>query len=257
VSKASDVKWFGLSNTEFIVNGQKQSDEMQQRYKAKYGIYDGYGLYYGPVQMYGKGVFIDATAADERMHSLPRLPKAPRGPDYKGSIKPRYTDSVEWKNQQLIRQQKLFAAEQNDKQQQLIKQQQLFAADQNEKRQQLIKQQQHLVAKQYLQEQQEWLKQQRAKFNIKVQPAITGVIADLVSANVISDKSDLIKFNLTNTALTVNGKKQPDELHEKLKAKYLEQQKLKFGIADDPNFGLHYNVNGDIGIGITMGPDSP
>jgi len=257
VSDATSVKWFGLSNTEFIVNGQKQSDEMQQRYKAKYGIYEGNGLYYGPVQMHGKGIFIDATAANERMQRLPRQPKAPRGPDYKGSIKPKYTDSVEWKNQQLIRQQKLFATEQNDKYQQLIKQQQLFAADQNEKRQQLIKEQQHLIAKQYLQTQQEWLKQQRAKFNIEVQPAITGVIADLVSANVISDKSDLIKFNLTNTELMVNGKKQPDELHEKLKAKYLEQQKLKFGIADDPNFGLHYNVNGDMGIGITMGPDSP
>ncbi len=258
VPNAASVKWFGLSNTEFIVNGQKQPDEMQQRYKAKYGIYEGNGLYYGPVQMHGVGVFIDATASNGRMQRLPRQPKGPHMLNYKGSVKPRYTDSVEWKNQQLIRQPQLFAAEQNDKYQQLIKQQQLFAAEQNEKRQQLIKQQHLLEAKQYLQVQQEWLKQQRTKFNIEVQPAINGVIADLVSANVISDKSDLIKFNLTNSALLVNGKKQPEELHEKLKAKYLEQQKLKFGIADDPDFGLHYDAkNGDTGIGISIDKNDP
>jgi len=246
VPGAALVKWFGLSNTEFLVNGQKQSDEMQQRYKAKYGVYEGNGLYYGPVQMHGVGVFIDATASNERMQPLPRQPKGPRKLNYKGPIKPRYTDSVEWKNQQLIQQQKLFAADQNEKRQQLIKQQQ-----------QLIKQQHLLVAKQYLQTQQELLKQQRTKFNIEVQPAINGVIADLVSANVISDKSDLIKFNLTNTALMVNGKKQPDELHEKLKAKYLEQQKLKFSIAADPNFGLHYDINGSMGIGISINKNDP
>ena len=61
VRDPASVKWFGLSATEFIVNGQKQPDEMQQRYKAKYGIYEGNGLYYGPVQMHGVGVFIDVT----------------------------------------------------------------------------------------------------------------------------------------------------------------------------------------------------
>ena len=33
---------------------------------------------------------------------------------------------------------------------------------------------------------------------------------DLVSANVIRDKSDLIKFNLTNSSLIVNGTRQSD-----------------------------------------------
>jgi len=97
-----------------------------------------------------------------------------------------------------------------------------------------------------------------SKGSIDLQPAITGVIADLVNANVISEKSDLVQFNLTNSALMVNGKKQPDELHEKLKAKYLEQQKLKFGIAGDPNFGLHFNAqNGDMGLGISINKNDP
>ncbi len=142
VPDATSVKWFGLSNTEFIVNGQKQPDEMQQRYKTKYGIYQGYGLYYGPVQMHGVGVFIDATATNEGLQHPPRQPKAPRGPDYKGSIKTRYTDSVKWKNQQLIRQQQLFAADQAEKRQQLIQQQQVFSAEQATQREQILAKQQ-------------------------------------------------------------------------------------------------------------------
>ena len=259
VSKASDVKWFGLSDTEFIVNGQKQPDEMQQRYKAKYGIYQGNGLYYGPVQMHGVGVFIDATAANERMQRLRRLLKAPRGPNYKGSIEPRYTDSAEWKNQQLIHQQQLFAADQAGKRQKLIQQQQVFSAEQAREREQIIAKQRLLLADQ--QKQLEGLQRRwTSKASIDLQPVIASVIADLVSANVILDKSDLVKFNLTNSMLMVNGKKQPDELHERLKAKYLEQPgySLKFGIADDPNFGLHFNAqNHAMGIGITKGPDSP
>jgi hypothetical protein len=259
VANGVAVKWFGLSNTEFIVNGQKQSDEMQQRYKTKYGVRQDYGLYYGPVKMTGRGVFIDATAANEKMQRLPRQPKAPRGPDYKGSIKPRYTDSVVWKNQQLIRQQQLFVADQARKRQKLIRQQQIFSTEQATQREQIIAKQRLLLADQ--QKQLEGLKRRWAsKASVDLQPAITGVIADLVDANVISDKSDLIKFNLTNSALMVNGKKQPDDLHEKLKAKYLEQPNYinKYGIANDPNFGLHFTAqNGAMGIGITDGPDSP
>ena len=252
VPGAAAVKWFGLSNTEFIVNGQKQSDEMQQRYKAKYGIYEGNGLYYGPVQMHGVGVFIDATAANERMQRLPPQPKGPRKLNYKGPIEPRYTDSVELKDQQLIRQQQRFAANEAEKRQKLILQQQVFSTGQATQREQILTKQRLLLADQ--QKQLDGLQRRWAsKGSIDLQPAITGVIADLVNANVISDKSDLVQFNLTNSALMVNGKKQPDELHEKLKAKYLEQQKLKFGIAGDPNFGLHFNAqNGDMGLGISI-----
>jgi len=259
VPKAVDVKWFGLSNTEFIVNGQKQPDEMQQRYKAKYGIYEGNGLYYGPVQMHGVGVFIDATSSNERMQLLPRQPKAPRGPDYKGSINPRYTDSVEWKNQQLTRQQQRFAADQAEEREKLIKEQQIFSTEQARQREQILAKQRLLLAdqqKQFEGLQRRWI----AKTSIDLQPVIANVISDLVNASVIGDKSDLIKFNLTNSALMVNGKKQPEELHDRLKLKYLEQpnNKLKSGITEDPNFGLHFNAqNGNMGLGITDGPDSP
>jgi bla regulator protein BlaR1 len=263
VPDAASVKWFGLSNTEFIVNGQKQPDEMQQRYKAKYGIYDGYGLYYGPVQMHGKGVFIDASVKLDR----PAQPERPR-PKYTGSVRPNVSDSAAWKLQQLIKQQSLFAADQSKKRQKITQEQQVFAAKQDAKRQEIIRQQQLLMVEQYM-KRKDILKQQQlsltdeghdAKFGIDLKTPIFGIIADLVSANVISDKSDLVKFNLTNSTLMVNGKKQPEELHERLKLKYLEQPDyaLKFGVTEDPNFGLHFNVqNGNMGLGITNGPDSP
>ncbi|WP_080057988.1 M56 family metallopeptidase [Spirosoma aerolatum] len=59
VASSSDVDWFGLSTDEFIVNGQKQPDNLQQRLKAQFGIKSNYGLYYGPVKMIGTGIFLD------------------------------------------------------------------------------------------------------------------------------------------------------------------------------------------------------
>jgi len=59
VSDASAVKWFGLSDSELIVNGEKEPDALHEKLKAAYGIHENYGLYYGPVEMTGTGVFID------------------------------------------------------------------------------------------------------------------------------------------------------------------------------------------------------
>jgi bla regulator protein BlaR1 len=256
VPDPASVKWFGLSNTEFLVNGQKQNDEMQQRYKAKYGIYKDYGLYYGPVQMHGVGVFIDVTDPRPPLPPRPRQPKEPRQPG-SGYVRPKYADSNAWKLRQLIKQQQSFAADQVKKRGKLIKNQQVFASDQAKKREQIMQQQQALRADQEF----EGLKRQWVtKSAINLQPVITSVISDLVSANVIHDKSDLIKFNLTNSALMVNGIKQPEELHKKLRAKYLERPDYSIGagITADPNFGLHFNaINGNRGLGITEGPDSP
>jgi len=261
VANAAAVKWFGLNDTEFIVNGQKQPDAMQQKYKAKYGVHKDYGLYYGPVKMYGTGVFIDGPAR-------PARPVGPR-PKYMGAAWPASRDSISWKQQQLVMQQRLFEAEQNGKRSQLMLQQQLFAANQEGKRQQLLLQQKLKLAEQagILQQQQDaqllkWKsgKDQNYSPKVSIPDVIANVTDDLVIANVVKDKSELIKFNLSNSALLVNGKKQPEDLHQKLKAKYLQQPDYltKLGIADDPNFGLHFNAqNGAMGLGITMGPDSP
>lgn len=59
VSDSSAVNWFGISDVELIINGTKQPESLHQRLKEKYGIKPQYGLYYGPVQMIGMGVFIE------------------------------------------------------------------------------------------------------------------------------------------------------------------------------------------------------
>ncbi|GAB4045421.1 M56 family metallopeptidase [Spirosoma litoris] len=59
VASPTDVDWFGLTETELIVNGNRQSDALHQKLKAAYGIKPQYGLYYGPVKMHGTGVFLD------------------------------------------------------------------------------------------------------------------------------------------------------------------------------------------------------
>jgi len=59
VTDASTVDWFGLSDDELIVNGNKQPEALHQKLKDQYGIKPNNGLYYGPVKMNGTGVFLD------------------------------------------------------------------------------------------------------------------------------------------------------------------------------------------------------
>jgi hypothetical protein len=56
----------------------------------------------------------------------------------------------------------------------------------------------------------------------------------------------------------VNGKKQAEDIHEKLKSKYLDRSAYPGNfdgmdwnrIKDDPNFGLHFDTSGGQGLGI-------
>ncbi len=59
IASPAELQWFGLSDTELVVNGQKQPEALHQKLKEQYGIKPQYGLYYGPVKMYGTGVFLD------------------------------------------------------------------------------------------------------------------------------------------------------------------------------------------------------
>lgn len=59
ISKPTDLEWFGLSEDELVVNGNKQPVELQQKLKEKFRIKADHGLYYGPVKMNGRGVFLD------------------------------------------------------------------------------------------------------------------------------------------------------------------------------------------------------
>jgi bla regulator protein blaR1 len=59
VPDATTLDWFGLSDTELVVNGEKQPAALQQKLKALVSVGPGNGLYFGPVQMTGQGVFIE------------------------------------------------------------------------------------------------------------------------------------------------------------------------------------------------------
>jgi bla regulator protein BlaR1 len=57
VKDKNSLSWFGLTETELIVNGVKQPEEIQKRLAEKYIRNPRFGFYYGPVQMYGMGYF--------------------------------------------------------------------------------------------------------------------------------------------------------------------------------------------------------
>ncbi|MBS1523557.1 MAG: M56 family metallopeptidase [Bacteroidetes bacterium] len=217
---AASVKWFGLTDAELIVNGKKQPDELHGRLKAAYEVHKDYGLYYGPVDMVGKGVFMDATTPEARLQF-------------------RNLNQLRLKQKQLMLQDKKLMLQDTGFH---AKQLKLWSG----KKQNM---------------QQLWLKDDRwAQRDINIQAAIDGIVADLVSANVVGDKGDLVKFNLTNSELTVNGIKQSDELHEKLKAKYLRRSnyQLSPGFIADPDFGLHFDAKtGSTGLGINIDKKGP
>lgn len=59
VDTAADIDWFGLSETELVVNGQKQPAVLHEKLKTQTQVRPGHGLYYGPVKMTGQGFFLD------------------------------------------------------------------------------------------------------------------------------------------------------------------------------------------------------
>ncbi|HEX6426341.1 MAG TPA: M56 family metallopeptidase, partial [Niastella sp.] len=59
VTDESNVDWFGLTETELVVNGIKQPDALHQKLKTLSGVKPHFGLYYGPVKIYGSGVYLD------------------------------------------------------------------------------------------------------------------------------------------------------------------------------------------------------
>jgi beta-lactamase regulating signal transducer with metallopeptidase domain len=175
VKDTAAVLSFGLTNTELVVNDQRQPEALHQMLKTRYGIHENYGLYYGPVKITGTGLFINLSERRPEMLPPPRPPKQMKDIS-------------------------------------------------------MINPFQSLTL------------------------MINSVIDDLVIENIVKGRSSLKSFNLTNEFLEVNGKKQPDDIQEKLREKYLVEPPVwvDHRLLGDPNFGLHYNLEtGSIGIGIT------
>jgi transmembrane sensor len=58
--------WFGLNDHEFNINGQKQTAGIYKQFKEKYLQTSGYGFYYGPTEITGKGFFFTKQELEEQ-----------------------------------------------------------------------------------------------------------------------------------------------------------------------------------------------
>jgi hypothetical protein len=61
VPSKDGFSWFGLDNGQFLVDGKPVSDSLHAIFRARYIKPDGMGYYYGPIQITGRGYFLDKT----------------------------------------------------------------------------------------------------------------------------------------------------------------------------------------------------
>jgi hypothetical protein len=54
-----EKSWFALDNDRLIVDGRHLSAELHQRLKAKYIKPNGWGYFYGPIKVTGRGIFME------------------------------------------------------------------------------------------------------------------------------------------------------------------------------------------------------
>ena len=59
VPVTSSVEWFGINDHKMMVNGKEVSEELHRKIKSRYGIEKNSGLFYGPSEMHGPGVYFD------------------------------------------------------------------------------------------------------------------------------------------------------------------------------------------------------
>jgi beta-lactamase regulating signal transducer with metallopeptidase domain len=61
VANVASVNWFALTDDQLVVNDQKQSSQLHQQLKEKYGIKPKYDLFFGPSKVHGAGIIFDKT----------------------------------------------------------------------------------------------------------------------------------------------------------------------------------------------------
>ena len=59
VGSKDDVTNFVLNDEMLVINKEKQPENIYEKYKTKYLNHSGFGLYFGPVNMSGKGIFMN------------------------------------------------------------------------------------------------------------------------------------------------------------------------------------------------------
>jgi transmembrane sensor len=66
VNEKDSLIWFGLNDREFNINGKKQTAGIHKQFKEKYLQTAGYGFYYGPTGIIGKGFFFTKQELEEQ-----------------------------------------------------------------------------------------------------------------------------------------------------------------------------------------------
>jgi hypothetical protein len=59
VKDRGSFTWFALDGRQFVVDGKAVPDSLRTRFQSEYIKVDGWGYYFGPVEVKGKGIFLD------------------------------------------------------------------------------------------------------------------------------------------------------------------------------------------------------
>ena len=70
---------------------------------------------------------------------------------------------------------------------------------------------------------------------------VKSLIEELVKEHIIPDEKSATTLMLTDNEFTVNGKKQPEELHKRFKAKFLKKQGYSISYGNRSGYGVYIN----------------
>jgi hypothetical protein len=59
VKDRDSFTWFALDGHQFVVDGKAVSDSLRVKFQSEYIKADGWGYYFGPVEVQGRGIFLD------------------------------------------------------------------------------------------------------------------------------------------------------------------------------------------------------
>lgn len=61
VKDRDSFSWFALDGRQFVVDGKAMPDSLRVKFQSEYIKADGWGYYFGPVAVQGRGVFMDRS----------------------------------------------------------------------------------------------------------------------------------------------------------------------------------------------------
>ena len=61
VKDRDSFSWFALDGRQFVVDGKAMPDSLRVKFQSEYIKADGWGYYFGPVAVQGRGIFMDRS----------------------------------------------------------------------------------------------------------------------------------------------------------------------------------------------------